>query len=61
MVAKIGGQAMPDNGFGTKANSRSTVHRPGYSDYVGVKRYNAAGEVVLCVPDQAVALGSRLL
>ena len=23
----------------TKANSRSTVHRPGYIDYIGVKRY----------------------
>jgi glutamate dehydrogenase len=30
----------------TRANTRSTVHRPGYSDYVGIKRYNAAGEVV---------------
>jgi glutamate dehydrogenase len=30
----------------TKANTRATVHRAGYSDYVGVKRYNAAGEVV---------------
>jgi glutamate dehydrogenase len=30
----------------TKANTRSTVHRPGYTDYVGVKRYNAAGEVI---------------
>ncbi|MGL6110868.1 MAG: NAD-glutamate dehydrogenase domain-containing protein, partial [Rubrivivax sp.] len=30
----------------TRSNTRSTVHRPGYSDYVGVKRYNAAGEVV---------------
>ncbi len=30
----------------TRANTRSTVHRPGYTDYVGVKRYNAAGEVV---------------
>ena len=30
----------------TKANSRATVHRPGYLDYVGVKRFNAAGEVV---------------
>ncbi|MFN7695654.1 MAG: NAD-glutamate dehydrogenase [Burkholderiales bacterium] len=30
----------------TKANKRSTVHRPGYTDYLGVKRYNAAGEVV---------------
>ncbi len=29
----------------TKANSRSTVHRPGYLDYVGVKRYDAKGEV----------------
>ena len=26
--------------FVTKANSRSTVHRPGYIDYIGVKRYN---------------------
>ncbi|KNZ31318.1 MAG: NAD-glutamate dehydrogenase, partial [Methylibium sp. NZG] len=30
----------------TKANTRSTVHRAGYTDYVGIKRYNAAGEVV---------------
>jgi glutamate dehydrogenase len=30
----------------TRSNSRSTVHRPGYTDYVGVKRYNAAGEVI---------------
>ncbi|MDC8773636.1 NAD-glutamate dehydrogenase [Roseateles albus] len=29
----------------TKANTRSTVHRAGYTDYVGIKRYNAAGEV----------------
>jgi glutamate dehydrogenase len=29
----------------TKANTRSTVHRAGYTDYVGVKRYNANGEV----------------
>ena len=29
----------------TKANSRATVHRPGYLDYVGVKRFNAQGEV----------------
>ena len=26
----------------TKANTRSTVHRPGYLDYVGVKRYDDA-------------------
>jgi glutamate dehydrogenase len=30
----------------TRANTRSTVHRPGYTDYVGVKRYNAQGEVI---------------
>ncbi len=30
----------------TKANSRATVHRPGYLDYVGVKRFDAAGRVV---------------
>ncbi len=29
----------------TKSNSRSTVHRPGYLDYVGVKRYDTKGEV----------------
>ncbi len=27
----------------TKANARSTVHRPGYLDYVGVKRFDAQG------------------
>jgi glutamate dehydrogenase len=30
----------------TKANTRSSVHRPGYTDYVGVKRYDAHGKVV---------------
>jgi glutamate dehydrogenase len=29
----------------TKANTRSTVHRPGYTDYIGIKRYDAAGAV----------------
>jgi glutamate dehydrogenase len=29
----------------TKANSRSTVHRPSYLDYVAVKRFDAAGRV----------------
>jgi glutamate dehydrogenase len=28
-----------------KANSRSTVHRPGHLDYVGVKHFNSKGEV----------------
>ncbi|HEV2361066.1 MAG TPA: NAD-glutamate dehydrogenase domain-containing protein, partial [Acidimicrobiales bacterium] len=30
----------------TKANSRSTVHRSNYLDYVGVKRFDDKGEVV---------------
>jgi glutamate dehydrogenase len=30
----------------TKANSRSTVHRPSNLDYVGVKRFDERGEVV---------------
>lgn len=29
-----------------KANSRATVHRPAYLDYVGVKKFDANGEVV---------------
>lgn len=30
----------------TKANSRATVHRPAYIDYVGIKRFDASGEVI---------------
>src|SRR5438874_1761148 len=30
----------------TKANARSTVHRPGQLDYVGIKRFNDKGEVI---------------
>ncbi len=30
----------------TKANSRATVHRPSYLDYVGVKRFSPDGRVV---------------
>src|SRR6185436_13526420 len=30
----------------TKANSRSTVHRSAFLDYVGVKRFDAQGGVV---------------
>ena len=29
-----------------KANSRATVHRPSYLDYIGVKRFDESGEVV---------------
>ncbi len=30
----------------TKANSRATVHRPAYLDYVGVKQFDAGGQVI---------------
>ncbi len=30
----------------TKSNSRSSVHRPGYMDYVGIKRFDDAGNVI---------------
>ena len=30
----------------TKANSRSTVHRPEYLDYIGVKKFDAQGTVI---------------
>ncbi|MEE1937837.1 NAD-glutamate dehydrogenase [Streptomyces sp. TRM 70361] len=30
----------------TKANSRATVHRPSYLDYIGVKKFDEAGNVV---------------
>ncbi len=30
----------------TKANSRATVHRPSYLDYIGVKRFDESGDVI---------------
>lgn len=30
----------------TKANTRATVHRPGYLDYIGIKRFDALGHLV---------------
>ena len=30
----------------TKANSRATVHRPGNLDYIGIKRFDAKGNVI---------------
>ncbi len=30
----------------TKANTRSTVHRPGHLDYIGVKRFDADGNAI---------------
>ncbi|MDM0112017.1 NAD-glutamate dehydrogenase [Variovorax sp. J22R133] len=44
----------PDLLIITKSNSRSTVHRPGYLDYIGVKRFNAAGDV--CGEDRYLGL-----
>jgi len=29
----------------TKSNARATVHRPGYMDYLGIKRFDAQGQV----------------
>lgn len=29
----------------TKSNARSTVHRPAYMDFIGIKRFNSQGEV----------------
>ena len=29
----------------TKANSRATVHRPSYLDYIGIKKFDESGEV----------------
>ena len=29
----------------TKANRKSTIHRPAYLDYIGIKRHNAEGEI----------------
>jgi glutamate dehydrogenase len=30
----------------SKANTRSSIHRDGYTDYIGVKRYDAQGKVI---------------
>lgn len=30
----------------TKSNSRATVHRPGYLDYIGIKRFDDTGKVI---------------
>jgi glutamate dehydrogenase len=38
----------------TKSTARSTVHRPGYLDYVAVKRFDAAGKV--CGEDRFLGL-----
>ena len=38
----------------TKSTSRSTVHRPGYLDYIAVKRFDAAGQV--CGEDRFLGL-----
>ncbi|HEY4139679.1 MAG TPA: NAD-glutamate dehydrogenase, partial [Casimicrobiaceae bacterium] len=38
----------------TKSTSRSTVHRPGFLDYVAIKRFNARGDV--CGEDRFLGL-----
>ncbi|MGH8712657.1 MAG: NAD-glutamate dehydrogenase, partial [Casimicrobiaceae bacterium] len=38
----------------TKSTSRSTVHRPGYLDYIAVKRFDASGDV--CGEDRFLGL-----
>ena len=38
----------------TKSTSRSTVHRPGYLDYIAVKRFDAKGDV--CGEDRFLGL-----
>lgn len=43
-AARIVDEAVPI--FLTKANSRATVHRPGYLDYVGVKLVDDAGKLI---------------
>ena len=30
----------------SKTSTRSTVHRPSYTDYIGIKRFNAKGDVI---------------
>lgn len=30
----------------SKTNTKATVHRPAYTDYIGVKRYNKNGEII---------------
>lgn len=30
----------------SKTNTKSTIHRPAYTDYIGVKRFNAKGELI---------------
>ena len=37
--------AAPDYLIVTKSNAKSTVHRPAYMDFIGIKRFNKQGEV----------------
>src|SRR5207237_9059957 len=41
----------------TKSTSRSTVHRPGFLDYIAIKRFNAKGKV--CGEDRFLGLFTR--
>ncbi len=47
-VIPVSGDAyleMPDYLVVTKSNAKSTVHRPAYMDFIGIKRFNKKGEV----------------
>ncbi len=47
LPAKVRAQArLPQLLIITKSTSRSTVHRPGHLDYIGIKRFDAQGQVV---------------
>ncbi len=50
-LTSLAAHSMPQSGTAealilTKTNSRSTVHRPGYMDYIGVLRFDASGRPV---------------
>ncbi len=44
-LSKGGGQDDRRSLVTTKANRISTIHRPAYMDYIGIKRYNVKGEI----------------
>ncbi len=50
-LTTLAAHGMPQSGTAeglilTKTNSRSTVHRPGYMDYIGVLRFDAEGRAI---------------
>jgi len=50
-LTSLAAHSMPQSGTAealilTKTNSRSSVHRPGYMDYIGVLRFDASGKPI---------------